>query len=153
MGRTLGRIIGAAVAAVFWTAGVAVTVIGAVTFADWHALARRGVDATARVRECRFEVQGRTKGLGTGNGYYACTYDYRAAVDGPTHEGYFQSSRRWAADEPVAIRFLRDRPDRSATTRDLAHPALVPGGMLALGLGLLTWQAWHWRRRRRQPGP
>jgi hypothetical protein len=151
--RAAGWLIRAAVVTLFWAAGVLVTVVGAVTFADWQALARRGIDATARVRECQFERQSRGKRLRrTTGGYYGCTYEY-AAPDGRVHQGYFQSRRQWAADEPVAIRFLADRPDRSATAHDLEHPALVPGGMLALGLGLLTWLAWNWRRGRRQTSP
>ena len=152
--RVLGAGIGATIGAILWLLPAALFGTGVVMWRDRHALARDGVDHQARVERCRWESQSTQKRLvsSRGSGYYSCDYVYRVQQDGPTYSGHFQDSRQWTTGEAIAIRYRRDHPEASAARKDLAHPAVVPGALMALPLLYAAWRGRAaYRRRRMRP--
>jgi hypothetical protein len=149
--RGLGWLMPRAVTTLLYGAGAAFALTGAVMFVQWRALAHHGVRREARVESCVHRAPGLTKGgfARPGPGYYACTYRYQPGDRGPAYDGYFQAQRSFAPGQSVAIRYLPEAPQTSATVRDLAHP-VVPGALSALGLGWLGFLAWRSLRARRE---
>jgi len=153
--RVLGAGIAGTIGALLWVLPAAMFVTGAVMWRDWHALARDGVDHRARVERCRWESTSAQKRLvhGRGSGYFSCDYLYRIQESGPGYSGHFQDSREWTSGEPIAIRYLRDRPAASAAVKDLAHPALAPGALMVLPLLYAAWRGRAAYRARRRIRP
>ena len=153
--QVLGAAIGATIGAILWLLPAALFVTGALMWRDWHALAREGVDHQARVERCRWESTSTRKRLvhSRGSGYFSCDYLYRLGDGGPGYSGHFQDSREWTTGEAIAIRYRRDRPGASAAVKDLAHPALAPGAMMALPLLYAGWRGRAFYRARRRIRP
>jgi hypothetical protein len=153
--RVIGAVIPVGIEAILWLLPAAMFVTGVVMWRDWHALAREGVDHEARVERCRWESLFAQKRLSSsrGSGYYSCDYLYRVGEGGPTYSGHFQGSRQWKSGEAIAIRYRRDRPWTSAALADLAHPAVVPGSLMALPLLYIGWRGRAAYRARRRIRP
>lgn len=146
--RAIGWTIGVAVQAALWGLGLAGLLTGLVLWHDWHALAQRGIDATGQVARCEWRRAGGVKHGSSTSGYYSCTYTYRTVADGVVHDGYFQSAAPFEDGQPIPIRYLPDRPETSAVAKDVQHPSVAPGAMIALGGGALAWLAWRaWTQR------
>ena len=153
--RAMGTVIGVTIEAILWLLPAAMFVTSVVMWRDWHALAWDGVDHEARVERCRWESMSRHKRLvhSRGGGYYSCDFQYRVEEGGPTYLGHFQDSREWKSGEAIAIRYRRDRPGTSAALKDLAHPAVAPGALMALPLLYAGWRGRAAYRARRRTGP
>jgi hypothetical protein len=135
-----------------WGLALAMFVTGLVMWRDWHALARGGVSHDALVERCEWESMAH-KGLRASrgsSGYWSCHYRYRPDAAGPEFRGYFQSPREWKPGEPVAIRYLAERKDASATEANLEHPKVLPGALIALPVAFAGF--WFWQRRRAARG-
>lgn len=138
--RVVGRVCATVVGAVLWGIPSAIVLTGIVLWHDWHALARRGTEGTGLVESCVWKTSGGIKSRST-SGFFSCDYKYRSSPVSPVYEGHFQSQRERRAGDPVAIRFLPDRPGTSAAVETLEHPTITSGGMIAVGLALLAWIA------------
>jgi hypothetical protein len=113
---------------------------------DWHALASRGIEASARIVGCQWTRSGGIKHHSR-TGYYACTYTYGTSADGAVHEGYFQSALGFEPGQKVPIRYLGDRPSTSTWEGNLERPSAAPLGMMGAGAALLAWLLWGARRK------
>ena len=153
--QILGAAIGATIEAILWLLPAAMFVTGAVMWRDWHALAREGVDHKARVERCRWESTSTQRRLvhSRGSGYFSCDYLYRLEEGALAYAGHFQDSREWKSGEAIAIRYRRDRPAASAALKDLAHPAVAPGALMALPLLYAGWRGRAAYRARRRIRP
>lgn len=145
--RAIGWTIGLTVQAALWGLGLAGLLMGIVLWRNWHALADRGVEATGQIVRCEWQTMGGLKHRSGSAGYYSCTYAYRTVPDGPVHDGYFQSTGHFEDGQLIPIRYLPDRPEASAVAKDVEHPSIAPGAMIALGGGFMGWLAWRaWKQ-------
>jgi hypothetical protein len=146
--RRIGLLVVGTLEAVQWGLALAMFITGVVMWRDWHSLAREGVALDATVEDCTWKTMHARTGStgGSSSGYFSCHYTYPDPGTGSTHRGYFQSAQKRARGDVLRIRYRADQPRVSASEKDLAHPSILPGALIALPVSYAVFR--YYRRRR-----